>query len=371
MTKTAKKTIKKAVPKAPLRDLKSANACVKSCVPIALVGEKGTGKTSFAKMLADSCKKALVVFSCNSQTSKEDITGRVELDGGRTRFEKSAVIQALEKGDFVLLDEVNTSLPEVLSVLQSLAETSEGSLGEIHIPALGKSVNPDKSARLFIAYNENYEGTTELNEAFLSRFARLNFEYPTTKEVQARLQEICSKSEAVEISAFADCINAAMVQTNSRYRVSMRECIQCARLLTQGLQLQQTLECTMLNHLNENELEAVFQIAEAAKGNIKDLKTFCVKRLSTMKSSEDRLKVLEDEAEKKDEEISNLTEALKSQKMSREMASKKLSDLAGSKSKTRDTDDDEECEEEEKSDSKLDADKIKMLEAFAKTFTKK
>ena len=51
--KVATKATKKPVQKAPMKDIKTAMACVKSCVPVALVGEKGTGKTSFIKILAD------------------------------------------------------------------------------------------------------------------------------------------------------------------------------------------------------------------------------------------------------------------------------------------------------------------------------
>lgn len=321
---------KKAVALAPMKDIAMARACIQSCVPIALVGAKGTGKTSFAKIIAEECGKELVVFSCNSQTSKEDILGRIELDKGKTRFEKSSIIHALAKGDFVLLDEVNTSLPEVLSVLQSLAETSDGALGSIHIPALGESVTPKVGSRLFIAYNEDYEGTTELNEAFLSRFSRINFEHPSVKDVEDRLSGICTRPEAIAVSAFSDCINAAMINTNSRYRVSMRECIQCARLLAQKLPMKQSLECTMLNHLNESELEAVYKLANATKGKISELGKFSIERLDTFKSSKERLEKLETENKDLAEKVETLESTLKSQKISRETASKKLADLSTS-----------------------------------------
>lgn len=321
-------TEKKTVQKAPMKDIDTAKACIVAGVPIALVGEKGSGKSSFARIIAEGCGKELVVFSCNSQTSKEDIIGRIELDKGRTRFEKSSIIYALEKGDFVLLDEVNTSLPEVLSVLQTLAETSEGALGSIHIPALGESITPAASARLFIAYNENYEGTTELNEAFLSRFTRLNFGYPTVKEVKDRLIEFCTKQEATDIAAFSDCINAAMINTNSRYRVSMRECLHCARLLAKKLPMKEALDCTMLNHLNDSELEAVYKLAKVTKGKISDLQKFSVARASSFKSSEEKIKNLEKDKSELTEKVGILENTLKSQKISRETASQKLAELS-------------------------------------------
>lgn len=114
------------------------------------------------------------------------------LKGGETEieFEPSALVKAMEEGGFVVLDEINTGHPEVLSLLNPILDSRR----RLDVPGYGL-VQAHPRFRVFATMNKDYQGTFELNEATASRFAPVIFEAPKS------IQDIIKKNvpEAEEI----------------------------------------------------------------------------------------------------------------------------------------------------------------------------
>ena len=137
---------------------------------ILLVGPKASGKNTLIETLGHLYTRRIREVQCNAYTDLEALLGSATLkssDQLEVVFEPSELILAMEQGDFVVLDELNTVNPAVLSVLNSVLDARR----RISVPAYGL-VEAHPNFRVFATMNEDYQGVVALNEATESRFAK-------------------------------------------------------------------------------------------------------------------------------------------------------------------------------------------------------
>lgn len=148
-------------------------------LPTLLVGETGTGKTSLIRELAMSEGHPYTRFSITGETTVDDFVGKYILKNGETIWQDGILLTAVKDGHFLVVDEINAALPEILFVLHSLLDDDK----YVIIPQKDNStVKPHKNFRFFATMNpvDEYAGTKELNKAFHSRFAMvLDVKYPS------------------------------------------------------------------------------------------------------------------------------------------------------------------------------------------------
>lgn len=148
-------------------------------LPTLLVGETGTGKTSLVRELAQSHGKTYTRFSITGETTVDDFVGKYILKDGETQWQDGILLTAVKGGYYLVVDEINAALPEILFVLHSLLDDDK----YVTVPQKDNStVKPHKDFRFFATMNpvDEYAGTKELNKAFHSRFAMvLEIKYPT------------------------------------------------------------------------------------------------------------------------------------------------------------------------------------------------
>lgn len=155
-----------------------------------LVGEKGVGKNVLIETLAWVYQRPLYEMALNSQTDKMDLLGSktfestVDEDGNEKTvmsFEKEVLVEAMEVGGFMNLDEINTADPSVLVLLHPIADGR----GRLEVPGYGL-VEADPNFGLLLTMNHDYIGTTPLNEATRDRFVPLRFpEVPSIAKILA------------------------------------------------------------------------------------------------------------------------------------------------------------------------------------------
>ena len=161
--------------------------------PTFITGLSGNGKTLSVEQACAQLNRELIRVNITIETDEDDLIGGFRLVNGATVWHDGPVIQALNRGAILLLDEVDLASNKILC-LQSILE-GKG----VFLKKVGRFVKPAKGFNIIATANTKgkgsddgrFIGTNVLNEAFLERFA-LTFEqeYPTTKTEQKILEKV-------------------------------------------------------------------------------------------------------------------------------------------------------------------------------------
>lgn len=231
-------------------------------LPILLVGETGTGKTSLVRELAEEVDRPYSRFSITGETTVDDFVGKYILRGGETVWQDGALLTAIKGGHYLVVDEINAALPEILFVLHSLLDDDKF----VVIPQKDNSiVKPHKNFRFFATMNpvDEYAGTKELNKAFMSRFAMvLLVEFPDRQtETNVLIERTGVKSEdATRMVDVAIGVRQAKKQDKVFYTFSTRDLLFWGSLVDK-LGLHQAFRVTIRNKGMEDAdvLEQIYQ----------------------------------------------------------------------------------------------------------------
>jgi hypothetical protein len=168
--------------------------------PVFITGMSGNGKTFSVEQACAALNKELIRVNITIETDEDDLIGGFRLVDGNTVWHNGPVIEALERGAVLLLDEVDLASNKILC-LQSILE-GKG----VFLKKTGKYVNPAPGFTVVATANTKgkgsddgrFIGTNVLNEAFLERFA-LTFEqeYPTPAVEAKILGKMCDDDEFV------------------------------------------------------------------------------------------------------------------------------------------------------------------------------
>lgn len=154
---------------------------VEKNLPVLLIGDTGVGKTSIVKGIADKMKQEYIRYNLTGETTVDEFLGKYTLQNGQTEWQDGILLQAMKTGKWLIVDEINVALPEILFVLHSLLDDDKAVLVANHN---GEVVKPHPDFRFFATMNpvDEYAGTKDLNKAFKSRFAMvINMQYPSAK----------------------------------------------------------------------------------------------------------------------------------------------------------------------------------------------
>lgn len=155
--------------------LKIIDKSVEHNVPLLLVGETGTGKTTLLREIAKLKKKELVRVSLNGSTGTEEILGKYVLNEGATHWQDGILTRAVRNGTWIVFDELNSCSPEILFSLHAILD-DERTL--VLAEKDNEKVPAHKDFRFFASINpEDYAGTKVMNQAFLSRFAIIEIDH--------------------------------------------------------------------------------------------------------------------------------------------------------------------------------------------------
>ena len=219
------------------------DSTVEHGIPLLLIGETGCGKTEFIRRSARQQKKSLLRINLTGQTSREDLVGKYTLIEGNTVWVNGPLTDALLKGEWILLDEINAALPEVLFLLQALLEVHNGQLGALRLVEKdGEEIIPHPDCRLFATCNPpGYLGTKDFNMATLSRFVTLwmNYvdEYTELEIVKSYHPDLETQHEDFikKMIVFANKIRYRKSKGESHYTCSTRDVLLFSQLVVGGV----------------------------------------------------------------------------------------------------------------------------------------
>jgi len=159
--------------------------------PLFITGLSGNGKTMSVTQACAELKKELIRVNITIETDEDDLLGGYRLKDGQTVWQNGPVIEAMERGAILLLDEIDLASNKIMC-LQPILEGSG-----VFVKKINKFVKPKPGFNVIATANTKgqgsedgkFIGTNVLNEAFLERFP-ITFEqtYPSTKTEKKILQ---------------------------------------------------------------------------------------------------------------------------------------------------------------------------------------
>ena len=159
--------------------------------PTFITGLSGNGKTFSVEQACAKANRELIRVNISIETDEDDLIGGFRLVDGNTVWHNGPVVEALERGAVLLLDEIDLASNKILC-LQSILE-GKG----VFLKKIGKFVKPAEGFTVVATANTKgkgsddgrFVGTNVLNEAFLERFP-VTFEqqYPSPISEQKILE---------------------------------------------------------------------------------------------------------------------------------------------------------------------------------------
>jgi len=151
------------------------NKVVKSGMfyPVFVTGLSGNGKTLMVEEIHAKLGKELIRVNITIETDEDDLLGGFRLVNGETKFMPGPVIEAMERGCTLLLDECDLGSNKLLA-LQPVLEGKGVYLKKVNkwiIPKNGFNVIATANTKGKGSEDGRFIGTNILNEAFLERFA--------------------------------------------------------------------------------------------------------------------------------------------------------------------------------------------------------
>lgn len=183
---------------------------VRADVAVLLTGEKGTGKTTLIKQVAESLELEFFSMSMTRQTTLSHLLGFMNVNG---KYIPSQIRQAAEKGGLVLLDEIDASDPNVILCLNTIEN------GYIAFP--DKVVKLHKDFKIAATSNpqdnhRDYNGRAKLDAATLDRFDIINID--RDDNLEKTLVDF-------ETHAHMQLIRKCLASNNSSNYISMRDAV--------------------------------------------------------------------------------------------------------------------------------------------------
>ena len=152
--------------------------------PVFITGLSGNGKTMGVTQACAENRREMIRVNVTIETDEDDLLGGYRLREGQTVWQNGPVIEAMERGAILLLDEIDLASNKIMC-LQPILEGSG-----IFVKKINKFVKPADGFNVIATANTKgqgsedgkFIGTNVLNEAFLERFP-ITFEqkYPSVK----------------------------------------------------------------------------------------------------------------------------------------------------------------------------------------------
>jgi nitric oxide reductase NorQ protein len=234
-------------------------SAMKLGIPMLLIGETGTGKTSLAKLVGEHLARPIVRVNLDGGATPDELIGRYQLKGSETYFELGIVPKAMKEGAILILDELNAALPDTLFALHPLLEDPSRLL----ITETGEDIRPAKGFCVVATMNPSHEyaGTKQLNAALYSRFGVvLRFEGLKGEKLLRALTIHVPKSPADNVTKIAMIMETAeRLRTADKIttRITMREGIAALTLAMDGLNLEESIHAAIGGKLEDYELKEV------------------------------------------------------------------------------------------------------------------
>lgn len=202
--------------------------------PVFVTGLSGNGKTFMIEQACAKLKREMFRVNITIETDEDDLLGHYTLKNGETVWQDGPVIQAMERGAVLLLDEVDLASNKILC-LQPVLEGKGVFIKKINrwvYPKNGFNVMATANTKGKGSDDGRFIGTNILNEAFLERFAiTLEQEYPTVATEKRILKNVLEDLNASNDDFVDRLVNWADIIRKTFFDGGIDEIIATRRLV--------------------------------------------------------------------------------------------------------------------------------------------
>ena len=206
----------------------------KKFYPIFITGLSGNGKTLGVTQACAEKKREMIRVNITIETDEDDLLGGYRLRDGQTVWQNGPVIEAMERGAVLLLDEIDLASNKIMC-LQPILEGNGVFVKKINKfvkPALGFTVVATANTKGKGSEDGQFIGTNVLNEAFLERFP-ITFEqkYPSVKIETKIISKMLETENAKDDEYATNLVNWADIIRKTYSEGGVDEIISTRRLV--------------------------------------------------------------------------------------------------------------------------------------------
>jgi len=179
-------------------------------------------------------KRECIRVNITIETDEDDLLGGFRLIDGRTVWQNGPVINAMERGAVLLLDEVDLGSNKLMC-LQPVLEGKAVFLKKINkliTPAKGFTIVATANTKGKGSEDGRFIGTNVMNEAFLERFSiTLEQEYPAARVETKILKNVLSSVNVEDADFVKKLVNWAEIVRKTFLEGGISEIISTRRLV--------------------------------------------------------------------------------------------------------------------------------------------
>jgi cobaltochelatase CobS len=223
-----------------------------------LAGESGTGKSEMIEKIAKYVGQTVIRINFHEGITESALIGKWIVKNNETVFAYGLVPLAMQKGYWLLLDEIDYAQPEHTSVLQAVLEGKPLVITSNE----GEIIAPHESFRIFATGNttgrgdstDSYHGTNFMNAAFLDRWSifRVQYSKKENKIIEALTNDVEFSKKLVKLFNVFRSLKKNGDITNAVF--STRRMINVAEALIGGDTLSEAVEYELFNRYTDDEV---------------------------------------------------------------------------------------------------------------------
>ena len=239
--------------------------------PSFITGLSGNGKTFSVEQACAQAKRELIRVNISIETDEDDLIGGFRLVDGNTVWHNGPVVEALERGAVLLLDEIDLASNKILC-LQSILE-GKGvflkKIGKYVKPAAGFTVVATANTKGKGSEDGRFVGTNVLNEAFLERFPiTLEQEYPTPVTEAKILAFHCNDKDYIKhLCDWANIIRSTFKEGGIDEVISTRRLVHIVKAYAIFGSKEKSIS-TCINRFDDETKQALQELYDKVDANV-------------------------------------------------------------------------------------------------------